>query len=154
MEYFDRAEFIRLVDKSIEGKATREATFDLLEFSQKYAFKIAGGKDNKSFHYIVSTSNRSDELFHCDYTGNVWLTFGNFPELSSDIVTQFIYKLLNLNPTGFMYILPLKYNLMKGKRQGFCIEDTLVNPAIMQEFKTGILKLQNEIDPDRCTHGT
>ena len=144
--FFDRAGFKHLVDKGIEGKATREATFDLLEFSEKHALRIVGGTDNKSFYYIVGTRNGTDDLFYCDYTGNVWLTLGNFLELSPDIVTQFICKLVNLSPTGFMYLLPLEYHRMKGIKTGFCIKETLVEPAIMKEFKLGILKLQNEIN--------
>ena len=145
MEHLDKTEFINLVNKSIENIKAREAVFNLLEFSQKYALKVTGGEYNRSFHHITSTSYGSDELFHCDFTGNVWLEFDNFTELNSDIVAQFTHKLVNLSATGFMYLLPIESNYYQGNKRGFCIEDTLVNPKIMREFKAGILKLQNDI---------
>ena len=145
MENLDKNEFTNLVNKSIENIKAREAVFDLLEFCQKYACKVTGGEYNRSFHHIISTSYGSDELFHCDFTGNVWLEFDNFPELNSDMVTQFIKKFVNLSATGFMYLLPIESKYSERIKRGFCIEDTLVNPEIMKEFKAEILKLQNEI---------
>ncbi len=149
MEYFDRAVFTALVAKSVEDKATREAIFDLLEFAQKHALKVLGGKGNKNFHYVVGTKSGSAMLFYCDSCGDVEMALGNFPQLGVAAVSRFVRKLGALSP-GFKYILRFEDSRKKGGTQGFWITETLVDPAIMKEFKAAILKLQDEIDPRGC----
>lgn len=149
MEYFDRAVFTALVAKSVEDKATREAIFDLLEFAQKHALKVVGGKGNKNFHYVVGTRSGSAMLFYCDSGGGVEMALGNFPQLGAAVVSRFVRKLGALSP-GFKYILRFEDSRKKGGTRGFWITETLVDPAIMKEFKAAILKLQDEIDPSRC----
>lgn len=134
-----------MVAENIDNKATREAIFDLLEFAQKYAFKIVGGQNHKTFHYIVSTRDGSAMLFYCGSTGDVQVALGNFPHLSSTAVSRFVGKLGVLSP-AFKYILRFEDKRKKGGTQGFLIKETLVDPTIMKAFKAAVLELQGAID--------
>ncbi len=148
MDYFNRAVFTALVARSVEDKATREAIFDLLEFAQKHALKVVAGEGNKNFHYVVGTRSGSAMLFYCDANGNVEMALGNFPQLGTAAVSRFVRKLGALSP-AFEYLLRFEDRRKKGGTQGFKITETLVDPAIIKEFKAAVLKLHDEIDPSR-----
>lgn len=141
---FNRAIFTALVSENVPDKATREAIFELLDFSQKHALKILGGKDNKSFHYVVSTVGGSAMLFYCSSTGDVEIALGNFPHLRSSAVIRFVRRLGALSP-AFKYVMRFEDKRKKGGTQGFLIKETLVDPTIMAAFKEGVLELQREI---------
>ena len=139
-----RAIFTALVAENTDNKATCEAIFDLLEFAQKHAFKVVGGQNYKTFHYVVSTRGGSAMLFYCSATGDVQMTLGNFPHLSSTVVSRFVGKLGALSP-AFKYILRFEDKREKGGTQGFLIKETLVDPSIMKAFKAAVLELQSVI---------
>ncbi len=145
MDKFNRAIFTALVAEDVPDKATREAIFELLDFSRKYALKVVGGKDDKNFHYVVSTTGGSAMLFSCDSTGCVAMALGNFPRLSSTAVTRFVRELGALS-TAFEYVQRFEDKRKKGGLQFFLIKETLVDPKIMAVFKKGVLKLQQEIE--------
>ena len=145
MENFNRAKFTALVAENIDNQATREAIFDLLEFAQKNAFKVVGGQNHKSFHYVVSTRGGSAKLFYCYSYGYVEVALGNFRHLSSTTVSRFVRKLGALSP-AFKYILRFEDKREKGGTQGFLIKETLVDPIIMKAFKAAVLELQSKID--------
>ncbi len=145
MDKFNQAKFTALVAENVPEKATREAIFELLDFSKKHAFKVVGGKNNKNFHYVVSTLGGSAMLFYCDSTGDVEMALGNFPHLSSSAVSRFVHKLGSLSP-AFNYILRFEDKRRKHGTQGFLIKETLVDPTIMKAFKEAIIELQKEID--------
>ncbi len=138
---FDRAKFTAFVAKNVEDKATREAIFDLLRFSLENASKVLGGEDNKTFHYVVSARDGSHMLFYCDSSGGVEIKLSKFPQLAPSAVSQFVRKLGTLSP-GFNYVLRLED---RRTTQGFSINATLVDPTIMKQFQTAILKLQDQI---------
>jgi hypothetical protein len=142
---FDRAAFTALVATNIEGSATREAIFDLLDFSLKHAFKVTGGKDSRSFHYVVATRAGSAMLFYCGAHGDVEVALGNFPSLTTAEVSRFARRLSALSP-GFRYLQRFEDRRLKGGTQGFLVNETLVDPGIMREFKAAVLALQEEID--------
>lgn len=145
MDKFNRAIFTALVAEDVPDKATREAIFELLDFSRKHAFKVVGGKDNKNFHYVVSTTGGSAMLFYCDSTGGVAMALGNFPQLSSAVVTRFVRKLGALSP-AFQYIQRFEDKRKKGGLQIFLIKETLVDFKIMTVFKKCVLELQRELE--------
>jgi hypothetical protein len=145
MDNFDQAKFTASVAENVSEKATREAIFELLKFSQKHAFKIVGGKNNKTFHYLVSTSDGSAMLFYCSSTGDVQIALGNFPQLSSASVIRFVRKLGTLSP-AFKFIQRFEDKRRKGGTRGFLIKETLVDPSIMVAFKKRVLELQREIE--------
>ena len=141
---FNRAIFTALVSENVPDKATREAIFELLEFSQKHALKVLSGKDNKNIHYVVSTVGGSAMLFYCTSTGDVEIALGNFPQLRSSAVIRFVHRLGALSP-AFKYVMRFEDKRKKGGTQGFLIKETLVDPTIMAAFKEGVLELQREI---------
>ncbi len=141
---FNRAIFTALVSENVPDKATREAIFELLDFSQKHALKVLGGKDNKNFHYVVSTVGGSAMLFYCSSTGDVEIALGNFPQLRSSAVIRFVRRLGALSP-AFKYVMRFEDKRKKGGTQGFLIKETLIDPTIMAAFKEGVLELQREI---------
>ena len=141
---FNRAIFTALVSENVPDKATREAIFELLDFSQKHALKVLGGKDNKNFHYVVSTVGGSAMLFYCSSTGNAEIALGNFPQLRSSAVIRFVRRLGALSP-AFKYVMRFEDKRKKGGTQGFLIKETLIDPTIMAAFKEGVLELQREI---------
>ena len=143
MDNFNRAIFTALVAENVPDKATREAIFELLDFSQKHALKVVGGKDNKNFHYIVSTNGGSAMLFYCDSTGCVAMALGNFPQLSSAAIIRFVRELGALSP-AFKYIQRFEDKRKKGGLQIFLIKETLVDPNIMAVFKKCVLELQRK----------
>ena len=144
MGKFNRAIFTALVAENVPDKATREAIFELLDFSQRYALKVLGGKNNKTFHYVVSTFGGSAMLFYCGSTGDVEMALGNFPQLSSASVIRFVRELGELSP-AFKYIQRFEDKRKKGGTQGFLIKETLVDPKIMKVFKKCVRELQREI---------
>ena len=141
MGHFDRAAFTAWVAKNSQEKATNDALFELLEFSEKKAFKIRGGKDSKTFQYIVRTADGADMLFFCDCS-SVTMTLGNFPQLSQTAISHFVRKLHELN-NGFDYLLRIEDN--QSSRPCFSINETLVDPTISKAFKEAVLELQYEI---------
>lgn len=145
MDNFNRAIFTALVAENVPDKATREAIFELLDFSQKYALKVVGGKDNKNFHYVVSTLGGSAMLFYCDSYGDIEMALGNFSQLSSVAVIRFVRGLGALSP-AFKYVQRFEDKRKKGGTQGFLIKETLVDPKIMAVFKKCVLELQREIE--------
>ncbi len=145
MDEFNQAIFTALVAEDVPDKATREAIFELLDFSRKHALKVIGGKDNKNFHYVVSTTGGSAMLFYCDSTGCVAIALGNFPRLSSAAVIRFVRELGALSP-AFKYIQRFEDKRKKGGLQIFLIKETLIDPKIMAVFKKCVLELQREIE--------
>lgn len=145
MDNFNQAIFTALVAESVPDKATREAIFELLDFSQKHALRVVGGKDNKTFHYIVGTSDGSAMLFYCHSDGDVEIALGNFPQLRSSAVQHFVRGLGVLSP-AFKYVQRFEDKRRKGGTQGFLIRETLVDPKTMAAFKEGVLELQREIE--------
>ncbi|MEE9201763.1 MAG: hypothetical protein V3U31_01030 [Dehalococcoidia bacterium] len=142
---FNQARFTALVAESVPEKAIREAIFELLDFSHKHALKVVGGKDDRTFHYIVSTSGGSAMLFYCDSAGGVSIALGNFPQLRPRAVQRFVRKLGALSP-AFKYVQRFEDRRRKGGTQLFLIEETLVDPRTMAAFKRGVLELQREIE--------
>ena len=145
MANFARAKFTALVAENTDNKATREAIFDLLEFAQKNAFKVRGGQNHKTFHYVVSTKGGSAMLFYCDSYGGVEVALGNFIHLRSADVSRFVRKLHAVSP-AFDYLLGFEDKRVKGGLQGFPVQETLVDPIIMKAFKEAVLELQSKID--------
>lgn len=137
---FDRARFTAFVAERTEDKATREAIFELLEFSLRHAFKVVGGASNTNFHHVVATKNGSAMLFYCDSSGGVEMSLGNFPELSTVSVSKCL-RMLGPSP-GFEYIRRFEDRRLKGGRQGFLIKETLVDPTVMKNFQEAIIQLQ------------
>ncbi len=143
MNDFNQAKYTALVAENVPDKATREAIFELLDFSQKHALKVIGGKDNKTFHYIVSTSCGSAMLFYCHSNGIIEITLGNFPQLRSSVVRHFV-RGLGVLSSAFKYV--QRFEDKRGGPQHFVIKETLVDPNIMVAFKKGVLELQREIE--------
>ena len=144
MTDFNRAEFTAYIAKNTDGKATREAIFDLLGFADEHAFKVRSGKENKTFQYIVRTTNGSALLFWCD-CGSVTMKLGNFPQLSAAAISLFVRRLCGVS-NGFNYLLRIEDN--HSSEQSFAIKETLVDPATMKVFKTSVLALQDEISQE------
>jgi len=141
---FNEATYTALVAENVPDEATRQGIFGLLEFSQNHALKVVGGKENRTFHYAVSTSGGSATLFYCDSYGRVDIALGNFPQLCSSAVTCFARTLGALSP-AFGYVERLEDRRKKGGTQGFLVKETLVNHRIMEAFQAAIRKLQDEI---------
>ena len=146
MENFNRSVFTALVAENAINQATREAIFDLLDFAEKNASKVRGGKDHKTFHYMVRTRGGSEMLFSCDSYRGVYLALGNFPDLSSGEVSRFVRKLYALNRDAFKYIIRFEDKRVKGGLQGFSVNETLIDPQIMKKFKAAVLELQKKIE--------
>ena len=147
MANFDRAKFTALVAENTDNPATREEIFDLLHFAEKNAYKVRGGQNQKSFHYMVRTRGGHEMLFLCNSFGYVEVALGNFlQQLSSRDVSHFVRKLGVLSPDAFKYILRFEDKRKKGGLQGFAIKETLVDPIIMKAFKAAVLELQSKID--------
>lgn len=146
MENFNRAAFTALVAENSGNEPTLKAIFDLLEFADKNALIVRGGKDDKTFHYTVSTRGGSEMLFYCDSYGGVAIYLSNFPQLKSADVSRFVRKLYALDPDAFKYILGFEEKRVKGGAQVFSIKETLVNPKIMKAFKAAILEIQKKIE--------
>jgi hypothetical protein len=142
---FNRSTFTALVAASVEDRATREAIFELLDFSRKHALKVVGGKDNKTFHYMVSTSDGSAMLFYCHSDGSVEVALGNFPQLRPATVRRFVRSLDRLGP-AFRYVQRFEDRRKKGGTQGFAVQETLVDPRIMAAFEEAVLELQRVIE--------
>ena len=145
MDNFNQARFTALVSENVPEKATREAIFELLDFSYKHALKVVGGKDNITFHYVVSTLSGSAMLFYCSSGGDIQIALGNFPQLRSSTVIRFVRGLGALSP-AFKYVQRFEDKRKKGGRQGFLVKETLIDPKIMSAFKESVLKLQREIE--------
>jgi hypothetical protein len=144
MGKFDRVVFTRWVSESVESKATREAVFELLDFALKNAYKVEGGKDNKTFHYVVFTRSSAALLFYCS-SGDVQMYLGNFPQLTNAQMSSFLSNFRSYD--AFKYVMRYEdpRNRNRGGSQGFSIAETLVDHVIMKRFKSAVLKLQDEI---------
>jgi len=144
MNEFNQARFTALVAENVPEQATREAIFDLLDFSHENALKVVGGQDSKTFHYIVINKVGSSMLFYCDSSGSVQIALGNFPQLRQSVVIRYVRRLGALSP-AFRYIQRFEDKRVKGGTQSFYIKETLVNPKIMAVFKKWVLELQQQI---------
>jgi len=145
---FNRSEFTKQVIEKIPNEATRNAIFDLLDWSinqslKNPSVKIEGVQNNISFHYVVDTIMGSAKLFYCYASGEVNIALGNFTALNSNAKRRFVNKLCALGD-GFKYIARLIDNEPKA-RELFLVEETLVDPYIMKTFKEAIEDIQMEI---------
>ncbi len=144
MNEFHEAAFTTLVAENVPEESTRRAIFDLLEFSKKNAFKVNGGKENRTFQYLVLTDYGSSLLFNCDSGGGVGVYLGNFNQIKQSTIAKLVRDLCALSP-AFEYIQRFEDN--RGGFHIFGIKETLVNPNLMTAFQNWILQIQHLVEP-------
>jgi len=137
---FDRARFVAGVADH-PNEAVRAAIFALLDFAELNATEVRGGQaESGSFHYAINVANRIVNLFTCNASGYVSISFANFQYLVPNrAVSRFSGRLLNVGGIG-------KNVREYPARPGFSIEETIVDPKIMSKFQSAVLSFQKEVD--------
>ena len=137
---FNRAQFVAGVAQ-LANEAVRNAIFELLSFAERNADDIRNGRaERDSFHYAIGIGNRIENLFTCDASGYVSVSFSNFGHLAANKTLRNLRIRLSRIPG-------IKENVQKyHARPGFLISHTIVDPKIMSRFKRAILSFQKEIN--------
>ena len=139
-ESFDRAKFVGDVAERAPNEAVRNAIFELLHFAEAHAEEVRPGSASAgSFHYAISVGNRIVTLFTCDPGGTVSVSMGNFRlRVANRTLKSFASGLAKLPGMESMARAP--------DRPAFLIQQTLVDPKIMDRFKRAIRRFQQQID--------
>ena len=133
----DRTRFRASVAEK-EGEGVRNAIYSLLDFAERNASKVRGGAKMRSFHYAVAVGNEIVNLFTCDGSGYVSVSFANFRDRLPLGARE--------NLADRLAAIPGLENVRRySDRPGFFIAETVVDPNIMSRFQCAILAFQDDV---------
>lgn len=139
---FDRAKFVNGVAQH-ENEAARNAMYQLLDFAEEKAYEIRSGSAKLgSFHYAIAVGNQVVNLFTCNASGSVSVSFWNFKDPRLRVPNR---PLISLG-ARLRKIPGIGENVRKyPDRPGFEVDQTIVDPKIMSRFQSAILGFQRDV---------